>query len=170
MADRELFLLQIMAVFTGVAAIALLLMMGFMFAIMRAMHAVRERALQFMDRWEPLADTSQKSLEEFQVQSKDILADVKKLTASGQSQMERIDSMVGDLHQSAKTQMDRVDSTLVDTLRRVEETTEAVQQTILVPVRQVRAVAAGVDAVLRHLVGRRRPTVDQATIDEEMFI
>src|SRR5690606_34801359 len=120
------------------AAIALLLMMGFMFAVMRAVLALRERSMQFMDRWEPLADTSRKSLEEFQVQSKDILADVKKLTASGQGQMQKIEAMVTEMHESARTQMDRVDSTLAASLRKVEETTAAVQETVLVPVRQVR--------------------------------
>jgi hypothetical protein len=53
---------------------------------------------------------------------------------------------------------------------RVHDTTEAVQKTVLVPVRQVRAVAAAFGAIVGSLNARRRPTVDQATLDEEMFI
>ncbi|MEZ5366828.1 MAG: hypothetical protein R2748_31940 [Bryobacterales bacterium] len=167
--DQDL-LLKIMAAFTGVAAIALIIMMGMMIAIYKSVSAMRERSTVFLDRWEPVAEDAKKTLGDFRTQSSTILGDVKKLTENGKTQMERVEVLLTDLQSAAKTTFERVDESLAINLRRVDETTEAVQNTVLKPVRQVRGMAAAVDAVIRHLSGRNRPTVDRATIDEEMFI
>ncbi len=165
------FLLKIMAAFTGVAAVALVIMMGMMFAVYKSVSALRERSTEFLDRWEPIADDAKKTLGDFREQSSGILADVKNLTDNGKQQMQRVDTLLNDVQSAAKTSFEKVDQSLEQNLRRVNETTEAVQKTFLVPVKQARAVVAAVDAVVKHLAGgRRRPTVDQVTIDEEMFI
>ena len=165
-------LLKIMTAFTGVAAVALLLMLGMMFGMFRTIRELRDRTTVFLDRWEPMADTAQKAVQEFREKSSPILDDVKALTEKGQTQMVKIDAILTDLQATTKLQIERVDHSVQKNIDRIEETAELVQKTILVPVRQIRAVAAGVDAALKHLSGfrRRRPTVDQATIDEEMFI
>lgn len=167
--DQDL-LLKIMAAFTGVAAVALLIMMGMMIAIYKSVAALRERSTVFLDRWEPVADDAKKTLGEFRTQSSSILVDVKKLTESSKQQVDRLETLLADVQTAAKITFERVDSSLQQNLRRVDETAEAVQRTVLTPVQQVRGVAAAVDAVFRHLAGRNRPTVDRATIDEEMFI
>jgi hypothetical protein len=167
--DQEL-LLKTMAAFTGVAAIALLIMMGMMIGVYKSVSAMRERSTQFLDRWEPVADDAKKTLTDFRTQSSTILADVKNLTESGKQQMQRVETLLTDVQTAAKTSYERIDETLQNNLRRVDETAAAVQNTVLTPVKQARAMAAAVDAVFRHLAGRRRPTVDQVTLDEEMFI
>lgn len=159
-----------MAAFTAVAAIALVIMMGMMIGIYKSVSAMRERSTGFLDRWEPVAEDAKQTLGDFRTQSSAILTDVKKLTETGKTQVDRVDVLLTDLQSAAKTTFDRVDQSLAVNLRRVDETTEAVQNTVLKPVRQIRGMAAAVDATLRHLSGRNRPTVDRATIDEEMFI
>lgn len=161
-----------MAVFTGVAAIALLLMLGMLFGMYRAMNELKGRTTVFLDRWEPMADTAQATVKELREKTTPILDDVKRLTEKGQLQMEKIDGILVDLQASTKTQLARVDKSVQINIDRIEETAELVQKTILQPVKQVRAIAAGVDAALKQLSGlrRRRPTPDQATLDEEMFI
>lgn len=168
--DQDL-LLKVMAAFTGVAAVALVIMMGMMIAIYKSVSAMRERSTQFLDRWEPIADDAKQTLGDFRTQSTEILGDVKNLTTNSKQQLERVNTLLTDVQAAAKTSFERVDQSLQQNLRRVDETTAAVQDTFLVPVKQVRAMAAAVDAVFRHLAGsRKRPTVDQVTIDEEMFI
>ena len=167
--DQDL-LLKTMAAFTGVAAIALVVMMAMLIAIYKSVSAMRERSTQFLDRWEPLADDAKKTLGEFRTQSSSILADVKNLTESGRQQVERVETLITDVQAAARVTFERVDQSLQTNLRRVDDTAAAVQNTVLTPVRQARAMAAAVDAVVRHLAGRNRPTVDRATIDEEMFI
>ncbi len=161
-----------MAVFTGVAAVALLLMLGMLFGMYRSMNELKGRTTIFLERWEPMAETAQSAVKELREKSTPILNDVKRMTERGQVQMEKLDEILTDLQASTKTQLARVDKSVQTNLDRFDETSDAVQKTILVPVKQIRAVAAGLDAALKHLAGgrRRRPTVDQATLDEEMFI
>lgn len=165
------FLLKTMAAFTAVAAVALVIMMGMMIAVYKSVSAMRERSTQFLDRWEPIADDAKKTLGDFRTQSTAILGDVKNLTDNGKQQMDRVNTLVTDVHAATKSSIERVDRSLQENLRRVDETTAAVQNTFLVPVRQARAIVAAVDAVIKHLANsRKRPTVDRVTLDEEMFI
>ena len=169
--DRELLLLYTMAAFTGVAAISLVAMAGMVFGMYRSSKLMRVRATSLMDKLEPLAESARKTLDETRDQTKEILVDVKELTASGRKQMATVESLLDDLSQTARVQAERVDGGVETTLRRVNETTEIVQKTILEPIRQVRGVVFAVTAVLEHLSGAsRRPTPDRATSDEEMFI
>jgi len=169
--DRELLLLYTMAAFTGVAAIALVAMAGMVFGMYRSSKLMQARATSFMDKVEPLAESARQTLDETRAQTKDILVDVKEITASGRKQMATVESLLNDLSQTARLQAERVDGGVEMTLRRVNETTAIVQKTILEPIRQVRGVVSAVTAVLEHLSGAsRRPTPDRATSDEEMFI
>ena len=169
--DRELLLLYTMAAFTGVAAIALVAMAGMVFGMYRSSKVMRDRVTSFMDKVEPLAESARKTLDETRDQTKQILVDVKDITASGRKQMATVESLLDDLSQTARLQAERVDGGVEVTLRRLNETTEIVQKTILGPIRQVRGVVSAVTAVLEHLSGAsRRPTPDRATSDEEMFI
>ena len=163
-------LLLVMSVFTGVAAIALIIMACMMLAVYKSANAMRERSQFFMDRWEPVADTSQKTLEEVRGQAGEILEKVKTLADTSQQQVANVDSLLTDVSDGTKRQMQRVDESVQENLKRVQETTEAVQSTVLVPVQQLRAVAAAVNAVIHHLASKPRPTPDKATVDEEMFI
>ena len=70
----------------------------------------------------------------------------------------------------AKIQMERVELMLDDTLNRVQDTVAAVQGNILKPIREVNAVAAGFRTAIQTLLKGGRPSVAQATTDEEMFI
>ena len=168
--DRDLLLLYIMAVFTGVSAIALVIQMCFLFGMYRSLKMLRERATAFMDRWEPLAEQAQKTLEQVRGQSDQILKKVEGLADQSKSQLDKVDTLLTDVSHTTRLQLERIDRAIADTVERVHETTEAVQKTVLVPVRQIRAVAAALGAIVTSLNSRRRPTVDQATLDEEMFI
>ena len=170
--ERDLLLLYIMAVFTGVAAVALVVQMFFLMGIFRAVKTLQERATVLMDKFEPLAETSRQTLEEVRKQTADILTSLKETADSTKLQMDKVDSLVTDFSSSARQQIQRVEKMVEITLRRLEETTAALQRAFLVPVKQVRGVAAAAGAVLDHLVGGRgrRATVDRATLDEEMFI
>ena len=163
-------LLVIMAVFTGVAAVALLLQMVFLFGIYRSVNALKERSMLFLDRWEPVADASLKTLEQLREQSAEILGKVSDLADATKVQSEKVDSILDDVSTFSKTQLSRVDQTVEGALQKVTETAETMQNTLLAPVRQIRAVALALSAIVESLFGGRRQSVDRATIDEEMFI
>jgi uncharacterized protein YoxC len=163
-------LLVIMAVFTGVAAVALLLQMVFLFLIFRATQAMQIRASTFMDRWEPVAETTQQTLEELRSDTRQLLKQAQELTETAKAQIEKADAVLTDVSDSARVQLERVDRTVQEVLERIHETTQALQKVVLVPVKQFHAIASGISASLNTLFGGRRASVDQATLDEEMFI
>jgi len=168
--EQDLLLLYIMAVFTGVAAIALVIQMFFLFGIFRAAKAMQERATTFMDRFEPLAETSRQTLEEVRKQSTEILTRVQEMADTTKGQVDKVDSVLTDLADSARNQIEHAEHAVERILERIEEVTVALQKALLMPVRQVRGVAAAAGAMIDYLAGRRRATVDRATLDEEMFI
>ena len=168
--NSQQLLITTMAVFTGVAAVALIIQMAFLFGIYRAVKALQERSSAFMDRWEPVADSSMKTLEQLRGQSTEILRKLSELTDSTKVQIDKVDSILSDFSEFSKTQLGRVDHTVEGTLRKLNETSEAFQNTLLTPVRQVRAMVSALSAIVESLFGRRRQTVDRATTNEEMFI
>lgn len=168
--NSQQLLITTMAVFTGVAAVALIIQMAFLFGIYRAVKALQERSSAFMDRWEPVADSSMKTLEQLRGQSTEILRKLSELTDSTKVQIDKVDSILSDFSEFSKTQLGRVDHTVEGTLRKLNETSEAFQNTLLTPVRQVRAMVSALSAIVESLFGKRRQTVDRATTDEEMFI
>ena len=168
--DSQQLLLTILAVFTGVAAVALIIQMAFLFGIFRAVKGMQERSAAFMDRWEPVADSSLKALEQLREQSTEILKKISELTDSTKDQIDKVDSILSDVSEFSKTQLGRVDHTVEGTLQRLNETSEALQTTLLAPIRQVRAMVSALSAIVESLFSGRRQTVDRATTDEEMFI
>lgn len=168
--ENELLLLQIMAVFTGIAAVALVMQMVFLFRINQTAKQLKERADTFMDRWEPVAETSQKMLEDIRKQSGDILTKINDLAESTKDAMDKADTILGDISTSTKKSLDRVDQSVEGALKRLEETGVSVHRTMMVPVRKARAMAAAMGAIIDTLVAGRSSPVDRATLDEEMFI
>ena len=144
----------------------LLLQMVFLFGIYRSVRALKERSMVFLDRWEPVADSSLKALE----QSGEILGKLSDLADATKVQSEKVDSILDDVSTFSKTQLSRVDQTVEDALEKVNETTATLQKTLLAPIRQIRALATALSAIVESLFGGRRQNVDRATIDEEMFI
>lgn len=168
--ERDLLLLYIMAAFTGVAATALVIQMVFLFGILRSVRALQERATTFMDRWEPLAGTAQQTLEDFRRESNEIFVRIRELTVSAKSQMGKAESVLDEVSESALVQLERVDRAILLMLDKVEQTTNAVQNVMLTPVRQMRAIGSAVGAIIESLLSGKKSSVDQATMDEEMFI
>lgn len=164
------FLLKITAVFTGVAAIALLIMMGAMIATWRSVSKLQGRANTFMDRWEPVAESSQQTLADVRKHSNSILGKVDELTDSTKAQVDRVDKLVTQLADTANKNIDLVDTTMRKTMERVDNTAAAVEKTVRAPVDQVRALTAGVNAAIQQLAQKRSRPIDRIAADEELFL
>jgi hypothetical protein len=75
-----------------------------------------------------------------------------------------------DATQRAKVQLERAEMVLDDTMSRAHETVTMVHSGLLRPLREVQGIAAGIRTAIAHLTRGNRPSVAQATHDEEMFI
>lgn len=163
-------LLYIMASAIVVAAAAILVQAGFLFAMHRTSRAMRNEVSSLIARIEPLAETGQRLLDETRTHVAEISAKAAELMELSRTQLLRVDDVLSEATARTRTQMDRIEMVLDDTVNRFQETTALVQSSIVRPLRQINALAVGIRAMLSVLAAGRRMTVEQATHDEEMFI
>ncbi|MGH9640491.1 MAG: hypothetical protein ACRD3Y_10545, partial [Bryobacteraceae bacterium] len=109
------------------------------------------------------AEQAEKQLERIGVASNTILETTKQ-------QLAKMDELLTDAAKRAQVQMDRAELVLDDTMNRVQETVAIVQSGVIRPIRELYGIMAGLRTTIMHLGRTRRPTVDHATSDEEMFI
>jgi hypothetical protein len=160
----------IMVAAISVAAAAIVLQAGLMFAMYRNTRALRDQVIALVAKIEPIAENSQRLLEETRTSVADITTQATELLAIGRRQLTRVDEVMSEATTRARAQMDRIEMVLDDTVNRFQETTTLLQNGVLKPLKQISALAIGVRAGFAFLLGARRTTVEQATHDEEMFI
>ncbi len=97
----------------------------------------------------------------------EISAETREVAREGRRQIARLGSLLADAGERARTRLDQIDQTVESTV----DTIGTVKRAVTRPAREVNGIAAGISAALSALAkGQRRPTVDSATQDEEMFI
>ena len=76
-----------------------------------------------------------------------------------------------DTNARARVRIAQIDRALDQTVGQVEQVTETVKSAVTRPAKEVNGILNGVKAAVNtYAEGRRRPSVDHATQDEEMFI
>jgi hypothetical protein len=153
-----------------VAAVAMVLQAIFMYGTYRSSAATKEQVFNIATHAESLVSSIQQAVEQSRKQIVEVSAKAGEVLDLTHKQLVRIDEVLGEATARARIQMDRVEMILDDTASRVQETTRMLHNGILRPLREINGVAAGVRAAVEYLMRARRPTVDQATHDEEMFI
>ncbi len=160
-----------------VALVALISQTVFIFGLFMSAKAIQQKLTVLVPRVESFIDNAEKTITDGRKQIADVSASANSVMAKANEIMEisraqvvRVDALMTDASGRARIQMDRVELMLDDTLSRVQETVVTVQGTILKPVREINAVAVGLRTAIQTLVKGGRPSVAQATTDEEMFI
>ncbi len=93
------------------------------------------------------------------------------IARSARQQVERIGELMHDAGDRAHARLEQIDQAVDDTVEQVGQVGDAMKRAVLRPVREVNGLAAGISAAVSALVHHsRKPSVDQATQDEEMFI
>jgi hypothetical protein len=93
------------------------------------------------------------------------------IARSGREQVERVGELLRNATDRAETRLSQIDRTVEQTVEQVEQVGDVVKRAVMTPVREVNGIAAGISAAVSTLVHRpRRPQVDEATQDEELFI
>src|SRR5215470_15703801 len=119
-------LLIIMAVFTGVAAIALLIQAGLLFGIYKSTRAVQEKVERLMPKIESITDTSLATLNESRVKIAEITTKTNQILDSAQRQIAKVEELLGDATQRARAQMDRAEMVIDDAMSRAQQTVKMV--------------------------------------------
>jgi ABC-type transporter Mla subunit MlaD len=170
-------LLYIMTAFVIIAGIALLLQLGFIFGLYKTaktteqkVAAVLPKVEATLPKVEALIASSQKTIEQGRQQITEVMGKANEILDTTKRQLAKVDEVVTDATTRAKVQLERAEMILDDTMSRAHETVSIVHHGIMRPVREIHGVIAGVRTALAHLARGNRPSVAQATHDEEMFI
>ncbi|MGB6941596.1 MAG: hypothetical protein WBE37_04240 [Bryobacteraceae bacterium] len=166
----EINLLYVMTAFVIISAIALCIQAGMLAAMYRTTRALQQKIDPLVPKVESLVERANSTVEQSGKQITEITTRANDILDSTKRQLAIVEEVVGDAAARAKVQMERVELVLDDTLSRAHETVSVVHDGIMRPLREVNGIAAGVRAALNSLARGNRPTVDQATSDEEMFI
>lgn len=177
-------LLIVMTVFVAVAAIALVIQVGMLFGMWKSARATQQAvtALQpkiaslipkieaIAPKVEALAESSRQAVDEGRTSLKEITQRTTEILDITQRQLTRIEGVVEDATQRARVQFDRAEMVMDDAMNRAQETVSVVHGGIMKPIREINAVATGLRAAIHYFVRGNRPSPDQVTADEEMFI
>ena len=163
-------LLVIMAVFTGVAAVALVIQAGMLIGIYKSSKAMGDHVAKVAPKIEALAETSKLTLEESRVSLKEITTKTTDILDTTRRQLATVEDLLDDVSSRAKVQFDRAELVVDDAMARAQETIAVVHGGIMKPLREINGVAMGLRAAIQYFMRGNRPHPDQATVDEEMFI
>ena len=163
-------LLIIMAVFTGVAAIALLTQAAFLLGIYKSSRKTQVSFEKLSARIEAVADGSLKAVMEIKTNIGEITTKTTAILDSTGRQLALVEGVVKDATTRAHSQMDRAEMVIDDAVSRAHETLAVVHTGIMKPIREINGVALGIRAAIQYFLHGSRPNPDRATVDEEMFI
>lgn len=160
----------LLTVFVGLTALSMLIQAIAVVRLSRSAREMREQLNSYGPRLETLLASAQQTVEQSRQQIQEVTSRANEVLDSTRAQLARMESVLADATTRAKSQIERVDLVLDDTISRVHETVASLHAGVLRPLRELNAVSAGIRAVFSTLLHGARPSVAQATQDEEMFI
>ncbi len=169
--EQNLFVIQ--TVFSGLAAIAIVLQAAILYGMYRAVQSMQKAVADAIPKVESLVEKANAVIPKVDAlveTSKATVDESRLLVASAREQMAKVDEVVTDATNRARIQMDRVEMVLDDTMDKAQQTVNLVSRGVVRPLREVQGIVAGIQAALGFLMRSARPSVDRATSDEEMFI
>jgi len=184
-------LFPVLTFFVFLSAVALCIQAAMLIGMWKTTKALQQQVTSIMPkvqsvltRVESTLDENRKNILEATTKANELVARTNEIAAKtndiasraiemmdiGKAQLVKLDSVITDASDRAKVQLERAELVVDDTLGRVNQTVTAVHNGVLRPVREVQAVAAGFRAAMEHLMRGGRPSVADATHDDEMFI
>jgi hypothetical protein len=170
-------LLYVMTAFVGIAAIALLIQAGLLYAIFKATRAVEQKANQLVPKVEALVpkvealvESSRVAVEDGRKQMAEITSRTSAILDTTRVQLARVDTLMEDVTSRAAIQLDRVEMVIDDAMNRTQETVALVHSGVMKPLRQIQGLASGLQAAINFLLRGRGGRPSHVTVDEEMFI
>jgi methyl-accepting chemotaxis protein len=167
---------HIITVFVVVAAVALVVQMGVLFALYRALRQTSERMEGIAGRLEqqatPVLATASAILEDARPKLAEITANLAETSASVRAHVTQVGEATSEIVERARMQAARLDEFILNAAHKVEATSELLQNKVFSPMRRVRAILTALNAGLSFFKSNR-PRHRSGTgevEDEEMFI
>jgi F0F1-type ATP synthase membrane subunit b/b' len=153
-----------------VMGIAAIVIMEVVSKLRAKIEATLARANPILETVKRLADENAPKISDIATSAKLIAANAKDVSIVAKDQAHRWGEVGRDLADRTKAQVARVDSAVDETVDHVQHAGEHVKGAVMKPVREASGILSGIRAGVSAYVQGRRPSVDHATQDEEMFI
>ncbi len=167
----------LLAVFTGIVAVSLLLQSMAFWGMYRSIR-------QMSVRIDKLAADFTKTSGSISARTEELLKAVRgfverlqgmqeHLTAATEIVQKRVvelDAFLDETTEVARRQVGRIQSVVENASSRVEETFETLERKVLTPINEVSAIVTGIRTALDVLARRRRRPAPASEQDDEMFI
>ena len=166
----------IITIFVVVAAVALVVQMGILFALYKALRQTSERVEGIADRLEqqaaPVLTTAAAILEDARPKLAEITSNLAETSAVVRAHVAQVGEATGEIVERARLQAARLDEFIVSAARKVEATSDLLQHKVFSPMRRIRAIVTALNAGLSFLRSNRpaRRANGEQVEDEEMFI
>ena len=168
--ENQTIFLALIAVFVAVSAAALIFQAAMLYGTYKASRELRDRIVPLTVKVDALVETSRTTIDEARIRMGEIATRTNQILDVAKQQMETVEELLEDASLRTRRQLRNAEIVVEDALARAQETVELVHKGILTPIRGINGVAAGVRAALTFLMRGTRPSPDQVTVDEEMFI
>ena len=162
--------MYIMTGFVTVAAVALVLQFFMLFGVYRSIKAIQDKVFPLIPKTQAVLEAAERTIEQSRKNILEITVKANDVMDMTKSQVSKVEGTLSEVTSRLKVQMERIELVLDDSISRVHETVATVHNGIMKPVREVTGVASGIRTAIAHLMRGGRPSVAQATHDEEMFI
>lgn len=162
--------LVLLAVAVVVSSVSLLVQAVASWRLYRSVKKLQEDVSPLIPKAKAALEQAETTLKQAAAELHESAEMAKGLMEAVQEQVEGVDRARQELAAQWRVQSERLDLVLEDIFGRVQEVVGVVHGTVMRPVREVTGMVAGVKAALQTLLLARRPTVDRATHDEELFI
>jgi len=184
-------LLAVLTFFVFLCAVAMCLQAAMLIGIWKSTKQLQEQAASVLPQVRSVLARADSTLEEnrkniaevtakageiaakintFAETANEIAGKANDLMDSGKTQMARLDVVIADASDRARVQLERAELIVDDTMSRVHQSVTAVHNGVVKPIREIQGLTAGLRAAIQHLLRGGRPSVADATHDDEMFI
>lgn len=162
--------LVLLSIAVAVSSVSLLIQAIAAWRVYRSVRKLQEEISPLIPRARAAIEQAEATLRQAAADLRDAAGKAKGLLEAAQAQVDNIDRARQEIAAQWRVQSERIDLVLEDILGRVQDVVGVLHGTVMRPVREVSGMVAGVKAALQTLLLARRPTVERATHDDEMFI
>lgn len=167
----------LMAIAVAVSSIALLMNALASVGLYRAVRKMETQIRPLIPQASKTLEQAQKTLEQAQKTFEHSLVQIDELSLkahgvldNSKQQLESFAATRDEFTGRLRVQTERLELVLDDTLSRVHDVVSVFHSGVMTPVREVSGILSGIRTAFQTLLRNRRPSVDRATHDEEMFI
>lgn len=166
----------VITIFVVVAAVAIVLQMGILFALYKALRQSSAKMEGIAGRLEqqatPVLSTATAILQDAQPKIAEITTNLAESSAAIRTHVGNVGIATSEIAERARMQAARLDELILTAAHRVEATSDLLQEKVLSPMRRVRAIVSALNAGLSFLKSHRsqRRNSTGEVEDEEMFI